>query len=75
MSFHESSSGERYTGLEGLFDYELVWTPDALQPNQARAAGGVASTSAADDTSQLTALTEQLGLRVEQPRTDRCDCD
>ena len=62
------AAGERYTGLEGLFDYELVWTPDALPLNQAGAAGGVASTSAADGTSQLTALTEQLGLRVESSR-------
>jgi uncharacterized protein (TIGR03435 family) len=55
------------TGLEGLFDYELMWTPDALQLNQG-VAGGVASTSAADGTSQLMALTEQLGLRVESSR-------
>jgi uncharacterized protein (TIGR03435 family) len=56
------------TGLEGRFDYELVWTPDALQLNQAGAAGGVVSTPAAGGTSQLTALTEQLGLRVENSR-------
>jgi uncharacterized protein (TIGR03435 family) len=56
------------TGLEGRFDYELVWTPDALQLNQTGAAGGVASLSVTDGTSQLTALTEQLGLRVESSR-------
>ena len=59
------------TGLEGRFDYELVWTPETFQLsqlNQGGAAGSVASTSAADGTSQLTALTEQLGLRLESSR-------
>jgi uncharacterized protein (TIGR03435 family) len=59
------------TGLEGRFDYELVWTPDSFQLSQLQqggAAGSVASTSAADGTSQLTALTEQLGLRLESSR-------
>jgi uncharacterized protein (TIGR03435 family) len=46
-------------------------TPDTFrlsQLNQGGAAGSVASTSPADGPSQLTALTEQLGLRLESSR-------
>jgi uncharacterized protein (TIGR03435 family) len=59
------------TELEpSLFDYELVWTPDTFQLSQLNqgAAGGVALTAPSDGPSQLTALTEQLGLRLESGR-------
>jgi len=59
------------TGLEGsLFDYELVWTPDTFQLAQLNQGGAasVASPSTADGASQLTALAEQLGLRLESSR-------
>jgi uncharacterized protein (TIGR03435 family) len=58
------------TGLEGLFDYELVWTPDTFQLSQLNQGGarGGALPSPTDGASQLTALTEQLGLRLESSR-------
>jgi uncharacterized protein (TIGR03435 family) len=57
------------TGLDGPFDFTLQWTPDATQ-----VAGKLAvpDAPAADDTdsgtSIFTALTEQLGLRLESKK-------
>lgn len=45
------------TGLKGIYDFKLEWTPD-LDP-QSPAAGGP---------SIFTALTEQLGLRLESKK-------
>lgn len=47
------------TGLAGSFDWDLQWTPDALTPNAA---------ASATDVSLVTALREQLGLRLEAQR-------
>ena len=47
------------TGLRGTFDWDLQWTPDALTPD-------VTSTSA--NLPLVTALREQLGLRLEAQR-------
>jgi uncharacterized protein (TIGR03435 family) len=56
------------TGLTGLYDYELSWTPD-LTPDQAsplRADAQAAHAAASDPAgpSIFTALQEQLGLRL-----------
>lgn len=49
------------TGLTGKYDIELQWTPDRIQM-QSRA------TSATDPPSILTALQEQLGLKLESAK-------
>ena len=41
------------TGLTGRFDYDLTWTPQALDPGAE---------------SSLTAVREQLGLRLESTK-------
>jgi len=48
------------TGLKGLYDIDLQWTPDNLRT------GGAATTS--DYPSLFTALQEQLGLKLESSR-------
>jgi uncharacterized protein (TIGR03435 family) len=48
------------TGLKGLYDIDLQWTPDTLRT------GGTATTS--DYPSLFTALQEQLGLKLESSR-------
>jgi uncharacterized protein (TIGR03435 family) len=45
------------TGLEGTFDYELTFTPDSLTADRP-----------ADTVSILTALQEQLNLKLEAER-------
>jgi bla regulator protein blaR1 len=51
------------TGLEGQYDFKLEWTPDSpVQPSPNEPAG------AAGGPSIFTALTEQLGLRLESGR-------
>jgi uncharacterized protein (TIGR03435 family) len=58
------------TGLKGVYDFALSWTPDNIhtaQTNAASAGQGPAN-AAADDTSKpsiFTALQEQLGLKLE----------
>jgi uncharacterized protein (TIGR03435 family) len=53
------------TGLTGIFDLTLTWTPE-LPPG---AAGGDAPRPAADDTVSLfTAIQEQLGLKLDPQR-------
>jgi len=47
------------TGLAGSFDWDLQWTPDALSPD---------ATSASTGVPLVTALREQLGLRLEAQR-------
>ena len=44
------------TGLTGIFDVDLTWTPDAAQPD-------------ADGPSIFTAVQEQLGLKLEPLKT------
>lgn len=47
------------TGLSGAFDWDLQWTPDALTPDATISAAGLPL---------VTALREQLGLRLEARR-------
>ena len=51
------------TGLDGLYNFKLEWTPDA--PAQPSPDGPV---NAVVGASIFTALTEQLGLRLESRR-------
>ena len=51
------------TGLPGVYDFVLRYTPDGVSPP----AGGVA-TPMTDGTSLVTALHEQLGLKLESQR-------
>jgi uncharacterized protein (TIGR03435 family) len=57
------------TGLDGLFEAELRWTPDV--PLVPGAPPGAPETAQADDAggaSFTTAIREQLGLRLENRR-------
>jgi uncharacterized protein (TIGR03435 family) len=49
------------TGLAGNFDIEMQWTPEILRTASA-------GTPAGDGPSLVTALQEQLGLKVESAR-------
>lgn len=51
------------TGLTGIFDWDLQWTPDALAPD---------ITSSTASLPLVTALRDQLGLRLE-PQRDQAD--
>ena len=53
------------TGLTGVYDFELSWTPDNLQstPPDGPPAAGIS-----DAPSIFTALQEQLGLKLESQR-------
>jgi uncharacterized protein (TIGR03435 family) len=65
------------TGLTGRFDFELIWTPDQLpladSPNRI-AVGGVeidltgGANVDPNGAALLTALREQLGLKLESAR-------
>jgi uncharacterized protein (TIGR03435 family) len=50
------------TGLEGLYDFSLQWTPDNAGPNQSAAGEAVPEGANA---SLFTAIQEQLGLKLE----------
>jgi uncharacterized protein (TIGR03435 family) len=50
------------TGLKGLYDVKLEWTPDA---GLAAPVNPGAAVSAPDGPSLFTALEEQLGLKLE----------
>jgi uncharacterized protein (TIGR03435 family) len=61
------------TGLTGVYDFTLSWTPERLhaaQVNAANAGQGSASDSVVDTTkpSIFTALQEQLGLKLESQK-------
>lgn len=49
------------TGLAGVYDYKLEWTPDDLQATEP----GSASTSGESGNSLFSAIQEQLGLKLE----------
>jgi bla regulator protein blaR1 len=57
------------TGLTGAYDFSLKWTPENIQPNALNTANNMANNSApsADlsEPSILTAIQEQLGLKLE----------
>jgi len=50
------------TGMTGSYDFDLQWAPTAT------AVGGVDANAPADGPSIFTALTEQLGLKLEAVR-------
>ncbi len=53
------------TGLAGQYDFHLAWTPDpALSP----ASPDGASSAASDNGSLFTAITDQLGLKLESKK-------
>jgi len=57
------------TGLTGMYDFKLEWTPDEsdLQAAQGAAVNGQAPPAPADPSGPnlLTAVQEQLGLKLE----------
>jgi uncharacterized protein (TIGR03435 family) len=63
------------TGLTGLYDFRLQWTPSAFdgdplpfQPRGAAAAAAPTATADPSGASLLTAIQEQLGLRLESTK-------
>jgi uncharacterized protein (TIGR03435 family) len=52
------------TGLEGVFNLKLEWTPESLKP-----AGPGAAGPAAEQPSIFTAIQQQLGLRLRSQKT------
>jgi bla regulator protein blaR1 len=64
------------TGLQGDYAYSLRWTPDADEASRIRAAGGPPdlakvenTTPTADAPPLMTAVEEQLGLKLESQTT------
>jgi len=55
------------TGLTGVFDFELMWTPAPGEWVAPPLPGG-AGAPPADGPSLFTALNEQLGLKLESTR-------
>jgi uncharacterized protein (TIGR03435 family) len=55
------------TGLKGIFDADLQWTPDRLPPG-AVAVGGPPPSLDPDRPSIFTAVQEQLGLKLESSK-------
>jgi uncharacterized protein (TIGR03435 family) len=59
------------TGIDGLFNFELRWTPDELEPQLGGAAApGVAPAADPAGPSLLAALQEQLGLKLVRQRSE-----
>jgi uncharacterized protein (TIGR03435 family) len=61
------------TGLPGSYDFMLSWTPDEARSatlNGAGASQGTASAQESPGVSILTALQEQLGLKLESTRAN-----
>jgi bla regulator protein blaR1 len=56
------------TGVEGTFDIKLHWRPDSLAGAVPSASGEVSPSAEADGASIFTAITEQLGLRLESKK-------
>jgi uncharacterized protein (TIGR03435 family) len=62
------------TGLSGIFDFDLTWTPDRLPPRSPEAAAANLPVRVngfdidPNGPSLLTALQEQLGLKLESSR-------
>jgi len=54
------------TGLQGLYDIKLQWTPDS--PPAGKDAGVPAPTADQDGPSIFTALQEQLGLKLDSAK-------
>ena len=63
------------TGLTGLYDIELTWTPDRLNPLPPNAPADLVRAREAIDPngpSLFTAVQEQLGLKLE-PKKDKVE--
>jgi uncharacterized protein (TIGR03435 family) len=56
------------TGFEGAFDMKLQWKPDSLVGNVPGGAAGEAPPTEIEGASIFTAVTEQLGLKLESKR-------
>ena len=52
------------TDLKGLYDFDLVWTPEEDGDGQTKGAADDTGTSDASRTSIFTAIQEQMGLRL-----------
>ena len=52
------------TGLTGRYDFELKWTPDIVSPGP----DGAPPPSDTDAPSLFTALSDQLGLKLESTK-------
>ena len=50
------------TGLDGTYEIKLNWVPDSVTPNSPQQDGGLTGPSL------FTAITEQLGLRLESKK-------
>jgi bla regulator protein blaR1 len=53
------------TGLTGAYDFSLKWTPENIQANALNTANNSAPSADLSEPSILTAIQEQLGLKVE----------
>jgi len=61
------------TGLDGLYDFTLEWSRDADRPQgpqQMVGEGGSTSADGSAGTSLFTAIREQLGLKLEEQKSD-----
>jgi uncharacterized protein (TIGR03435 family) len=61
------------TGLDGLYDFTLEWLRDADRPQgpqQMVGEGGSTSADGSAGTSLFTAIREQLGLKLEEQKSD-----
>jgi len=61
------------TGLDGLYDFTLEWSPEADRPGGPPQMGGEekrASSEANAGTSVFTAIREQLGRKLEEQKSD-----
>ena len=69
LSFNTDRAVLDRTGLTGPFELELEWTPDPLQAPRPTSGDGLAGASDLDSLPSLvTALQEQLGLKLEPAR-------
>jgi uncharacterized protein (TIGR03435 family) len=56
------------TGLKGLYDIKLQWTPDPALTTAVAPVGAGNSSTAPSGPSLFTAIEEQLGLKLESSR-------
>ena len=61
------------TGLDGLYDFTLEWSREADRPQEPQQMAGEGAKASADGgagTSLFTAIREQLGLKLEEQKSD-----
>jgi uncharacterized protein (TIGR03435 family) len=56
------------TGLPGIYDFTLRWTPDENQAQVSSSASGLPSADPTGGASLFTAIQEQLGLKLESAK-------